>query len=577
MRARSKPFAVLIGALVPIAISLVATVSVPAEAQVSKAAAPAISAQDAQRFLQQATFGYSDADVALVQDIGYSAWIDQQLSMPVQYSHLDAFNSVNATIDNSKIDLVDSGMWIGFTKNDQLRQRYLFALSQIFVNTTYDSSTRDYARSLARYVDILQTTGLTTYRDLLTQVTLNPAMGAFLSHLYNRGDDTVTGTQPDQNYAREVMQLFSIGLWQLNPDGTRKLNAKGQPIPTYTQADVVGISKVLTGFAFKGATKDDWEYKNCFCYGSADPAVQAAPMEGTDWYHSWSEKKFLGVTIKAGSTSPAADLKVLITRLVRHPNVGPFIGRQLIQRMVTSNPSPAYVARVSAVFANDGKGVRGNMKAVLKAILLDPEARDPAMVREPTFGRIREPIQRYAQIMRVFGAKTGTDPNDFGIPTWDGYANKGLWQSPLHAHTVFNFYYPDFKPAGTELFKRNLVSPEMQITTPASIGDIDDFMWNTLLYGGLTRYIDEAHPNAVAMALDYSEWLPLVKTPATLIEKMNQRFMAGQMSPALKRQIRDSMAAVTYDWAQTAGGLSQMKFATGMRVMLASAEYVVQK
>jgi len=402
-------------------------------------------------------------------------------------------------------------------------------------------------------------------------------MGAFLSNLYNRGDDTVTGAQPDQNYAREVMQLFSIGLWQLNPDGSRKLDAKGQPIPTYAQADVVGVSKALTGFGFKGATKDDWDYTNCFCRAPADPAVQTKPMEGKDWYHSWSEKNFLGVTIKGGSTSPSADLKVVISRLARHPNVGPFIGRQLIQRFVTSNPSPAYIARVSAVFANNGAKVRGDMKAVVKAILLDPEARDPAKVTDPTFGRIREPIQRYAQMMRVFNAKTGADPNDFGIPTWDYDGRKGLWQSPLHAHTVFNFYYPDFKPAGTELFRRNLVSPEMQITTAASVGDIDDFMWSTLVYGGLTKYVSETEPNAVTMKLDYSEWLPIVRAPAVLIEKMNQRFMAGQMSVALKRQIRDSMAEITYDRAQTSGGLNQLKFAQAMRVMLASAEYVVQK
>lgn len=552
---------------------IVALASAPSAAQ----AQSAISAQDAERFLQQATFGYSDADVALVQSIGYSAWIDQQFAMPVQYSHLDAFNRLNPAVENSNNTIIHPGMWIGFTKDDQLRQRYFFAMSQIMVNSSYTDSTYNYGRSLARYVDILQTTGLTTFRNLLTQVTLNPSMGAFLSNLYNRGDDPVTGTQPDQNFAREVMQLFSIGLWQLNPDGSRKLNAKGQPIPTYTQADVVGVSKALTGFAFKGASKDDWDYTNCFCQPPSDPAIQGKAMEGTDWYHSWSEKRFLGVTIKAGSSSPAADLKVVMDRLAKHPNVGPFIGRQLIQRFVTSNPSPAYIARVSAVFANDGANVRGNMKAVMKAILLDPEARDPAKVSDPTFGRIREPIQRYAQIMRVFHAKTGVDSDDFGIPTWEGYRRRGLGQAPLHAHTVFNFYYPDFKPAGTELFRRNLVSPEMQITTPASIGDIDDFIWPTLVFGGLTKYVSEAQPAAPTMTFDYSEWLPLVRAPAVLIEKMNQRFMAGQMSATLKRQLRDSMAAVTDDWAQTSGGLNQLKFAQAMRVLLASAEYVVQK
>ncbi len=582
MTARSNSLPVRARALALLSLTLSAfafsySLAAPGAAQAQAAGPSTISAQDAERFLQQATFGFSDTDVALVQSIGYSAWIDRQFAMPVQYSHLDAFNSIDPSIENSKVEAIHSGMWIGFTKDDQLRQRYLFALSQIMVNSTYVSSTHEYARSLARYVDILQTTGLTTFRELLTQVTLNPSMGAFLSNIYNRGEDNLTGTQPDQNFAREVMQLFSIGLWQLNPDGSRKLDKQGNPIPTYTQADVVGVSKALTGFAFKGATNDDWDYKNCFCYEPADPAVQAKPMAGNDLYHSWSKKDFLGVTINAGSTSPNADLKIVVSRLARHPNAGPFIGKQLIQRFVTSNPSPAYIARVSAVFANNGTKARGDMKAVMKAILLDPEARDPAKVSDPAFGRIREPIQRYAQIMRVFKAKLGADPHDFGIPTWDYDQRKGLWQSPLHARTVFNFYYPDFTPLGTELSRRNLVSPEMQITTAASVSDIDDFMWNTLLYGGLTKWNSEAERDAVTMTFDYGEWLPLVRTPAMLIEKMNQRFMAGQMSAALKKQVRDSMAEVTYDWAQTSGGLSQLKFAQAMRVMLASAEYVVQK
>ncbi|KUR73714.1 hypothetical protein AQZ52_01730 [Novosphingobium fuchskuhlense] len=578
MKVRARTLSRLAPALVAaLAYGLGGALVLPVAAQAQTAPGATISAQDAERFLQQATFGYSDADIALVQSIGYSAWIDKQFAMPVQYSHLDAYNSIFPTIKDSNINPIHPGMWIGFTKDDQLRQRYLFAISQILVNSTYVNATQDYGRAMARYVDILQTTGLTTFGELLTQVSLSPAMGAFLSNLYNRGDSSLPGTQPDQNYAREVMQLFSIGLWQLNPDGSRKLDANGQPIPTYTQADVVGISKALTGFGLKGATADDWEYTNCFCQPPAEPAVQMKPMEGNNSYHSSSEKKFLGVTIKAGATKPITDLKVVMNRLVRHPNVGPFIGRQLIQRFVTSNPSPAYIARVSAVFDNNGAGVRGDMKAVIKAILLDPEARDPAKAADPTFGRIREPIQRYAQILRVFNAKPGDDPNDFGIPTWDYDSHKGLWQSPLHAHTVFNFYYPDYKPAGTELFKRELVSPEMQITTAASVGDIDDFMWNTLLYAGLTKYVDEAHPNAITLQLDYSDWLPLVRTPTALIEKMNQRFMAGQMSAALKRQIRDSMAAITDDWAQTSGGLPQLKFARAMRVMIASAEYVVQK
>ena len=565
MELNSKNCAVRGRFLASLALAMICAVLAPSATRAQAAAPSTISTQDAERFLQQATFGYSDADVLLVQSIGYSKWIDNQFSMRVQYWHVAAFDKINPDFLSSDSNNVSPGMWIGFTKDDQLRERYIFAISQILVNTNYGNSTTRYGRSLARYVDILQTTGLTTFRDLLTEVTLNPSMGAFLSNLYNRAEDPVTGRQPNQNFAREVMQLFSIGLWQLNPDGSRKLDADGQPIPTYTQADVVGVSQALTGFAFQGASKDDWKEANCFCKRPADKTAQIKAMEGEDWYHSWSVKRFLGTKIKGGSTSPSADLKVVISRLAGHRNVGPFIGKQLIQRFVTSNPSPAYIARISKVFANDGAGVRGNMKAVIKAILLDREARDPAKVSDPTFGRIREPILRYAQLMRVFKAKPGADRNDFGIPNWDWDQHKGLWQSPLHSHTVFNFYSPDFKPAGTELFKRNLVSPEMQITMATSVGDIDNFMWWTLQNGGLKQCCGGPE---LTMKFDFSEWLPLVRTPSVLIEKMNQRFMSGQMSAALNSQIRDSMAEFAND---------QLKFARAMRVMLASAEYVVQK
>jgi len=565
MKINSRRNVVHRGSLGLIAFTLICAVVFPCSAQAQIFTPTNISPQEAERFLQQATFGYSDAEIELVQSIGYAAWIDKQLSMPIQYSHFQNFKKIRQNDQNNDNSIIHPGMWIGFMKNDQLRQRYLFAISQIMVNTSYDFSTFKFGQSLAKYVDILQTAGLNTFEDLLTKVTLNPSMGAFLSNIYNRGDDTITGKQPNQNFARELMQLFSIGLWQLRPDGSRKLNANGQPIPTYTQADVIGISKALTGFAFNGATTNDWIKRNCFCKTPGDSATHARPMSGNKWYHSWSEKSFLGVKIKGGSTNPNADLKVVIHRLAEHPNVGPFIGRQLIQRLVTSNPSPGYIARVSAVFANDGAGVRGNMKAVIKAILLDREARDPAKVKDPTFGRIREPIQRYAQIMRVFNARPTANTNDFGIPTWDLVKRKGLWQSPLHAHSVFNFYYPDFMPAGTELARRNLVSPEMQIITAASVGDIDEFIWWTLKNGGLKQYDPGAD---LTMKLDYSDWITLVRTPTLLIDKMNQRFMAGQMSAALNSQIRDSMAEMATD---------QLKFAMAMRVMLASAEYVVQK
>ena len=551
------------------------------------AAAPARAAVDdkpktsaeATRFLQQATFGYSDADIAQVKAIGYSAWIDQQIALPLKFNHVNEINSYNKGID-VRAPVTNETMWLALVKDDQLRQRVMWALSQIMVVSNVDGSTQYWGRGLAQYVDNFYKYEFTTYRQLLESVTLNPAMGQFLSHIYNRKEDPNTGAMPDQNYAREVMQLFTIGLWQLNANGTLKKDANGQPIPTYTTADVVGVSKVLTGFAPKGALDWQWDYYYCFCQNAADRAGQIAPMAPNNRYHSTSVKSFLGTTIPAGSGDAAADLKVLLDRLSNHPNTGPFIGRQLIQRLVTSNPSPAYVARVAAKFANNGIGVRGDLKAVVKAVLLDPEARSAAGVTRPTFGRVREPVQRMAQIMRVFAARTVADKHSYHISARIYDQNKGLWQNPLGSRTVFNFYYPDYRPPNSEIGSRGLVAPELQITTAASVGDVDSIFFDYLENAGQTDCCSDAQRNTYFMKFDYSSWLPLVARPDELLDKMNARFMAGQMSADLRAAIKRAIADRTGDRSYTSGivrGETQLKFAAGMRAMLASPEYVVQK
>jgi uncharacterized protein (DUF1800 family) len=571
----------LLAALV-ICCSLTA-ISLPASAQSNAGYVvppqPATDA-DAARFLQQATFGFSDADVALVKSIGYSAWIDRQIALPIQFSAARDIQARQGNWYNTRAGAAHDAIWRGLIRNDQLRQRMAFALSQIMVNSTYDGSTEYWGRALAKYWDNFYVFGFTTHRQLLEAQTLNPAMAQFLSYNYNSKENATTGSQPDQNFAREVMQLFTIGLYRLNLDGSRMLDSNNQPIESYSTNDIIGISRVMTGLAPVNTSAIRWNSGYCFCQQESDIKSQISPLTFYNQYHSVSQKSFLGTVISAGSSDTRGDLKVLLDRLSGHPNVGPFLGKQLIQRFVTSNPSPAYIDRVSRVFNDNGTGVRGDMKAVIKAVLLDPEARDPASVAKPDFGRIREPIQRMAQLMRTFGAKTQIDSFSFGIGQWKYDRSKALWQSPLGSKTVFNFYLPNYATPNTALSRQGFVSPEMQITTSASVGDTDSFFQSLLENGGITDCCDEAARNSFFLMLNYTGWTSLVTKPDLLIEKMNQRFMAGQMSPRLKVLLRRAMDDVYQDRSQTSGiirGLPQLKFAAAMRVMLASPEYVVQK
>jgi len=534
------------------------------------------------RFLNQASFGATGADIDRLMQIGYSAWLDEQFALPVQHSHLAAVNAAAGNSVDLRAYYTNDSMWRGLIPGrDQLRQRVMFALSQIHVVSVRDGSVYYWGRGLASYADVLNTGAFGNFRELIERITLNTAMGNYLSHIYNRKDNPLTGARPDQNYARELMQLFTIGLWELNPDGTRKLDSAGRPIPTYSTDDIVGVSRVLTGWAPEGATDTDWNNFYCFCQDRQAAEAQARPMRANARHHSAADKKFLGVTIAATSTpDPEGNLKILLDRLFNHPNVGPFIGRQLIQRLVTSNPTPAYVGRVAAAFDNNGQGVRGDMKAVVRAILLDPEARNAAWVAHPHYGKVREPIVRLGQVMRVFNATTSADPNSFGIGLWLYDRSKGLWQTPLGAPSVFNFYAPHYTPPNSTLARAGLVAPEMQIVTQSSVGDMSNYLLLLLQNGGTTDCCSEALRNTFYMRFDYSGWLPLVATPDQLVERLNLVFMAGQMSPALKDNIKRAMANRTQASAETSGvvrGNAQIRLAEALYTMLSSAEYVVQK
>ncbi len=361
------------------------------------------------RFLLQAQFSATDEDIAAVRAKGYAAWLAEQFAQPIGTTGTDwlaqrGYGVANAdTRYHNTSYPADYMLWSQlFTERDAVRKRVALALSEIMVVSTNGLNQPWPAFLAAGYWDVLNQHALGNFRALLEAVTLNPAMGVYLNALGSQKEDARTGRQPDENYAREVMQLFTLGLYRLNADGTEQRDASGNRIETYGPSDVSNLARVFTGYDY------DRSQNQSFTVGTSTvPGPQQAgrPMVLVASRHSALAATFLGTTIGAGTPGDAA-LKTALDTLFNHPNVAPFIGRQLIQRLVTSNPSPAYVARVAAAFSDNGSGVRGDLRAVVAAILLDSEARDAAGLSSPSFGRLREPMVRFVQWGRTFGLRS---------------------------------------------------------------------------------------------------------------------------------------------------------------------------
>ncbi len=358
---------------------------------------------------------------------------------------------------------------------DQLRQRVKFALSQILVVSAENGTIASLADSHASYVDLLGEHAFGNYRQLLEAVATHPAMGIYLSHLRNRKGDPVTGRVPDENFAREVMQLFSIGLLELNQDGTPRL-VNGAPVETYTNADTSGIARVFTGWSWAAPTTTDQAFNGSTTATYPDRNVR--PMQPYPQFHETGAKTFLGVTIPP-NTSAQASMKIAMDTLFNHPNLCPFIGRQLVQRLVTSNPSPAYVGRVAAACANNGSGVRGDMKAIIRAILLDAEARDAAKITDPQWGKVREPVLRLSNWARCFNATSAS--GNWTIRGLDS-PSTSLGQQPLRPPSVFNFYRPGYTPPNTAIATAGLVAPEFQIVGETSVVGYVNFMQGVIVH-----------------------------------------------------------------------------------------------
>jgi uncharacterized protein (DUF1800 family) len=505
---------------------------------------------DASRLLGQAGFGATRAEIVRTRAMGAAAWIDEQIAMPRGPSHVDWLKERGfdaASFSSSRLQ-VNHTLWRAFlTRPDQLRQRMVYALSQVLVVGINGVNTPWPNFAVAYYVDLLDTHALGSFRALLEAVTLSPAMGAYLSMRGSRKADA-SGRQPDENYAREILQLFTIGLLELAPDGTPRLGA-GAPVETYDADDVSQLARAFTG----------WDLASGAGIDTTTPQRLTMPMQHYPAFHETGTKAFLGTTIPAGTSGPQSLSRALDT-IVAHPNVGPFIARQLIQRLVVANPSPAYVGRVAAAFADDGTGVRGNLAAVARAILLDVEARS-----RPTaagVGKLREPVLRFTQWARACGVTSPTGAWNLGS-TADPATRLG--QSPLQSASVFNFYRPGYVPPNTALAAAGLVSPEMQIATETSVAGYLNFM-QVAIASTTTLAGSELRP-------DYAAWLELVTSPDALVAEFDLVLAAGALSATTRTTIAGALAAMPVGTA--AQRLNRVRAA--VLLVMACPEYLVQK
>ncbi len=507
----------------------------------------------AARFLEQATLGaeriHVEQAIPYIDDL--ESWIDQQvgqqstLMLPtIQRIH----NEVNVWIlqqggDSTELSYRPSwqvfnyAWWnINMTNDDLLRHRIAYALSEILV-ISMNSDLQSHGWGTADYYDILVRNAFGNYRDILQQVTLHPCMGYYLSHLNNPKSNPADNIHPDENYAREIMQLFTIGLYELNLDGSRKKDMNGQDIPTYEQQDITELAKVFTGLSVSEVLPNNYIDQAEFGIGIYLGDL-TKPMAMYENWHEQGVKTILGNQVIPDGQTGMEDIDDVLDILFNHSNVGPFLARRLIQHMIKSNPSAEYIARVASKFNDNGNGVRGDMLAVFKAILLDDEARECSELLEPEHGKLTEPFLRYTKFARFI------EKHNFNNRLWNiGYNfYTATTQSPLLSPTVFNFFLPDYQPNG-EIGNNDLVGPEYQIhnskTSIAYINQVNNqAIW--------TYILDDWEENSPAVYIDYGELENLAQDPEVLVNYLDKHLTHGMMSPQTRAIIKTSITPFMY-------------------------------
>ena len=552
--------------------------------------APATDAEAA-RFLTQATFGPTRAEITRLRGIGYGQWFEQQFSMPPTLTRpwLDTLVAATPTFSLNSGHRVDRWWVQAVFGEDQLRQRMAWALSQILV--TADSGGID-TRMIAEYSDLLTRNAFGRYRTLLGQVTYSPTMAQWLTYVRNRAAYT-TGTPPttilpDENYAREVMQLFSFGLVKRNLDFSLQLSG-GNPIPTYDNTIIATLARVFTGLSYGRSTYTSTSFGNntnadfmapMVCFPMNNPPTNQNYLAGGRTFHDFSSKTiFDSITLPAVADSEAGcnqDINAALDAIVNHASVAPFISRQLIQRFVTSNPSPAYIQRVATVFNNNGQGVRGDLAAVIRAVLMDTEARSA-----PTgnFGKVREPVLRLSALWRgldvIQGQPDTSVGNEGNISMSMGF-DSSFNQRPYNSPTVFNFYEPDYQNPGT-IQAANLYSPEFQILNESSITRMNDTIQNLISnwYIGSTSCATVTRP-----CVPFGYYVGILQqagnatTYGQLIDEFNIRLMYGAMSANMRTTLVNMLLAQS---APTTDTTRIQRIQQVLRVIIVSPEFAVQK
>lgn len=505
------------------------------------------------RFLGQATLGANYETIVATAEKGELKWLEEQFAIQPAFTLEDyvkdltrwAADSVltnggDVTRIEPQLRYWHFGWWkYVMSTQDLLRSRVALALSEIFVISELPQLD-DVPLALANYYDMLMKNSFGNFRDLLQDVTFHPAMGVYLTHMNNPKSDPATNRFPDENYGREVMQLFSIGLYELNPDGTRKLDGDNEPIPTYDNEDIQEFAKIFTGMT--------WGDNFLFGRNPTREESYTVPMQMFNFWHESGPKTLLNgmVVPDRDPIDGLADVNDALDNLFNHPNVGPFIGKLLIQRLVKSNPSPEYVSRVTAAFNDNGNGVRGDMKAFITAILMDPEARGCPNSDDAFGGMLREPMVRYTHVSRAFNAASveGTYRN-----TMNDFYNL-TFQRPLGSPSVFNFFQSNYQPIGS-VEENGLVAPEFQITNSVSImgygNELHDWVmkdYDVMQYS--TVYNGEQFTFDKDVNLDLSHEIQLGEEGKIdeLLERLDLILTHGQMTDKTKKLIREAVVGI---------------------------------
>ncbi|MEO7755160.1 MAG: DUF1800 family protein, partial [Dokdonella sp.] len=543
---------------------------------------------DAARFLAQATFGPTDSDISHLRVVGYQAWLAEQIATPPSLT-LSYMNWVGNTLHEQVGQDTRREAWFlgalggpdpannAIIHRDQLRQRVAFALSELFVVSEQNALLSQFPKGIGYHYDLLVNEAFGNFRQLLEDVTLSPAMGVYLNMMANQRANSAQNIHPDENYAREINQLFSVGLVMLNTDGTTKLDSSNHPIPTYAQNTIAAFAHVFTGWNWYDCTDfvncgPDWTASTNFLHPMAAFAAYHDNGTAADDLHGKQLLSYTGAQdggLLADGKTPAYDLKFALDNIYNHPNVAPFVCKQLIQRLVASNPSPAYVQRVVTVF-NGNRASATQLQEVVKAILLDPEARGGQWQSPDTFGKLREPLLALTHFWRAMDARhtcglDGVNRHFANQPyryvgytsawnTDDSEYGSGVAQAPVNAPSVFNFFKPGYLPPG-ELTTRNLRGPEFQLQTDSVIANTTNGM------GGRAYYYDgnngcAADDDTGNVTVNHARDLALagsanggVADPAThLVDAYNLRFMSGQMSPFMRQAMLSYLNTIDSSW-----------------------------